>query len=254
MKQFLRFISLIPLWLIPLALNAQICTPDPFLGPGLSPASFDTACVGEFFDEPMTFLALDTFGVSPALDSTVITGVLDLPAGLSWECDRQAFNCVYLQISQDTLFKGCFNVFGTPTQTTGPGHTIRLATATYFYVSGFPVEILDTMDIPLQVVSGGNCQTSIQPKSSRIREVTLAPHPLDPTSTLSFYLFRQDEVSIQFWSTSGRKASSLFHGPLAAGDHVFNLDPVPPGLHVLEIRTGADRFVTRILKVGIATK
>jgi hypothetical protein len=87
--------------------------------PGAYPSSLTDGCVGSAYDETTTLVfPLDTvipsFGTIP-LDSAVITGVNNLPAGTTAETFCGGFTCLALPGGPTTSAKSCIKITGTPT-------------------------------------------------------------------------------------------------------------------------------------------
>ena len=137
----LKKILLIPIaiFLIQLSVFGQACQPDPiYTTKGVHPDSatgFDTAYVGIAYTQLVTIIVpKDTTPAFPPIpltwDSTVLTSVSGLPAGLSYACWNNSSNPNRCSWKGNT--KGCAIITGTPT-TAG---TYSLLFKTDNYVAG----------------------------------------------------------------------------------------------------------------------
>ena len=77
-----------------------------------------------------------------------------------------------------------------------------------------------------------------------------APNPLTASTTISFQLAEQTEVSLDIYDASGRIVRSLVQGQLAAGPHNFEWDAtrpsgdkVPSGVYYYRIQAGTEKDV-----------
>jgi len=68
------------------------------------------------------------------------------------------------------------------------------------------------------------------------------PNPAHKAVTVSFILQRPAWVKLTVWDVNGRKTTSLYHGEISSGKHLFQWYPVVPGIYFVEMQTGTMRI------------
>jgi hypothetical protein len=176
MKKTLLFFSLFSLISVRVLL-AQ-CTPDVSQTvPGFSPDSLPPACVGEAYDQTVTLVfANDTTISTPLGNVTIdflsyrITGITNLPPGITYACDDDS--CEWL-ITQSQINRGCVRFSGTPT--TASNDTMFVSVLANLNTTLVPPTTIP-VPTPFTVKAAGQCATS----SSRLLNASLVkiyPNP-----------------------------------------------------------------------------
>jgi hypothetical protein len=142
-------------------LQAQ-CTPDVTQTiPGFSPDSLPPACVGEMYDQTVTLVfANDTTISTPLGNVTIdflsyrITGITNLPPGITYACDDDS--CEWL-ITQSQINRGCVRFSGTPT--TASNDTMFVSVLANLNTTLVPPTTIP-VPTPFTVKAAGQCATS----------------------------------------------------------------------------------------------
>lgn len=160
MKKKILVLALLSLLFSPVV-QAQ-CTPDATqTTPGFSPDSLPPACVGELYDQTVTLVfANDTTISTPLGNVTIdflsyrITGITNLPPGITYSCDDDS--CEWL-ITQSQVNRGCVRFYGTPTTPSNDTMIVSvLATLNTTLVPPTTVPVPN----PFTVKAAGQCATS----------------------------------------------------------------------------------------------
>ncbi|MBL7812073.1 MAG: T9SS type A sorting domain-containing protein [Bacteroidetes bacterium] len=124
--------------------NAQICTPDTSLKtPGYKPAALDRQQEGVAFEQIISVLSVrDTFRmvgtvkIPVKVDSIKVTGVVGLPAGVSYQCLHP--RCIFVW---DTV--RCIRIYGTVAQ--AGVYPLKIAALGYAKLGSTPITQGDTI-------------------------------------------------------------------------------------------------------------
>lgn len=182
MKKSLLIFALFCIAFAPLA-QAQ-CTPDVSqTTPGFSPDSLPPACVGELYNQTVTLVfANDTVISTPLGNVTIdflsyrITGIQNLPPGITYSCDDDS--CEWL-ITQSQVNRGCVRFYGTPTTPSNDTMIVSvLATLNTTLVPPTTVPVPN----PFTVKAAGQCATS---SNSLIELQSLKVYPNPGSKNLS---------------------------------------------------------------------
>jgi hypothetical protein len=192
MKKLL-LLSMILLGIMTTRVQAQ-CTIDTApTTPGLYPDSLEWACVGEVYDQTITLVFANdtTVSIPPLPPLSVnfltykITGIQNLPAGLSYACDNS--NCEWT-ITQNQVNRGCVRFTGTPTAVFSGDLIVTVeAVVDNPLVPATPVDV----PTPFTVQSAADCIHTAQQKLSMDANMKLYPNP----GTEGF-TFRADNISL----------------------------------------------------------
>ena len=94
--------------------------------------------------------------------------------------------------------------------------------------------------------------TSIVPESTVLAEEDkLFPNPTSGESSLSFYVSKNQLVSVRIFSTNGLLVKTLTAQPYAEGRHTLTIAAqiVPPGLYVMEIDKGGTKTLLKLVQL-----
>lgn len=180
------------------------CTPDPVpTVPGFYPDTFMYGCVGIPYSQVTTVLFQNDTSVGPLtipFESYKITGVSNLPAGLTYQCDQS--NCDWT-IVQNQVNNGCVIISGTPTTPTVPGNdTVTVDIEATLFSIPLPQPAQIKFYLPVFPANSTNCwPTSIT--EDVISKIMVYPNP----SSGLFY-FKSfggiKEISLEWFNESGR--------------------------------------------------
>jgi len=164
-----------------------------------------------------------------------------------------ASDSTYLEIHHSLLCSG--------TYLTGPGVIYRLRflcrdvdtdttlrllrgspTETRFFANGLFVTPLRTTDVQIRIGAGD--VTATPPDAPRL-ELSAAPNPFNPRTTLRFELVSSASVDLRIYDLAGRHVRRLASGLHAAGEHRVLWDgcdrrgrEVPSGVYLVRLRAG----------------
>ena len=82
--------------------------------------------------------------------------------------------------------------------------------------------------------------TEAQPVPTELSLSSAYPNPFNPTTTLSFALPIESEVSLSIYNLQGRLVSTLISGNMNAGYHsvIWNADNHPSGMYFVKMVAG----------------
>ena len=216
---------------------AQICTPDPGItAAGIYPNPLPDGCVGDPYNEKVDFaFPADTVygGFTVPFDSFVVNTVLNVPAGLMWECNA-APSCTYYG-APPALTTGCVVISGTPTAATLPTDSVEVLGSAWITVFGFPVEIEDTIRIGLLIE---NC-TGINEALKAKLDLNVYPNPVNASSVIDFNLVETADVKVDLVDLYGREVAAIVDEKNAFGPHKVDLydrtNGLAPGVYFVRV-------------------
>lgn len=233
------------------SVNAQ-CVPDANVGLGIHPVIPDTGCVGQAYDDTVTFVfPADTLygGFTVPFDSFVVGTILNIPPGMDFECDQNHPICTYIT-NPPNLTRGCVHMFGTPTASNTAADSVIVVGSAWITVFGFPVEISDSIKISLRIFEASDPYCGGVSVDQRLTEkhldVRIFPNPLENTSVLKFQLDHAENVNITLSDVYGRSVRELANGPMNAGPKEYSLQSEGLGAGIYFIRmTVGETMLTR---------
>lgn len=181
-------------------LTAQICNPDPIYqdsSAGVYPLPFhpesnpdggitESACINKPYEFVLTVKidsTLNVNGTDYAIDSLIVTDVINMPNGFSYECSTA--NCTFVKNSFE-----CATLFGTATADNAPGdYSIEIQGTVFTNFNGFPFELELSFPNPIfadgeYVITlneeGGECSsTNVNDLSQQVLNLQNIPNPFD---------------------------------------------------------------------------
>jgi hypothetical protein len=74
------------------------------------------------------------------------------------------------------------------------------------------------------------------------------PNPFNPSTTLSFELAQDAEVTLSIWNMIGQKVATLVDGMVEAGthQHTWNASNMPSGMYIARLEVGGDVFTRKM--------
>ena len=232
----------------------------------LSPAPWDTttkqynlkdACIGQAYNQSVTFNVPTTFQSIPITNVTVATtgAVLNLPVGLTYACDPP--NCVF---NAKTL--GCIVVYGKPTSTapTLPDTLdlkIKVNVLTTL-IPGVPLPV----EFPGQVAPGNNYYLILKPagatcftvsafeQNPQIAGMKNTPNPFNGQTIIEVEALESDDFRFEVYDLLGRHLHA--HSVrLESGYNQITFDAgnLPEGTYVYSLSNGLGRASKRMVVV-----
>lgn len=146
------------------------CIPDTNLtATGIYPSPLPDGCVGQPYSQVVQFVfPVDTTvsGFTVPFDSFQITGVANLPAGISYVCDNAP--CKFIPASFGQPARGCALVSGTPTMATIPINTMDISVTAWFTVFGTPQSFNEVFNLDFDVYDSPTAGFSFNATSNTV--------------------------------------------------------------------------------------
>ena len=238
------------------AFGQAACTPDGSItSPGIYPDPLPDGCVGSAYSEKVDFVfpsdtTVDVPIIGPVtvpFDSFVVSAVLNIPAGLSYECDM-APSCTYIT-SPPALTRGCVQISGTPTAATLPTDSVEVIGEAWVTIVGTPQSFVDTLRIGLLIE---NC-TSTDDALRALLDLNVYPNPVNASSVVEFNLVEAADAKVSVVDLYGREVSSLLDVTNKIGRYQINLNEhtenMAPGVYFVKVSLngGAHIFTEKVI-------
>lgn len=226
------------------------CTPDlQYNAPGIFPSdTLPDLTVGVQYNEVVHFIFppdTNLGGFVLEFDSFVVSSVSNVPAGVTWDCDQTANNCVYLTTSGQ-LTRGCVAIDGMATGTTAnfPQYDSIIVVGDGWVTVPFVGAQKATDNIPVyfRVVAGG---TSVESELVQNLNLAVAPNPASVTASITYNISEVADVEVSIVNVMGQHVRTLRNEKGEYGGYRidFEVDDLPAGIYYVRVDLNNGEYV-----------
>ncbi|MBC6607058.1 S8 family serine peptidase [Hymenobacter sp. BT188] len=165
-----------------------------------------------------------------------------IPAGLegyvSVALELNLINAYY------TVKQGPFDLQPTIQATFKPAQNVTRAEFAVIATRTFPQYNAQT-----QPTAAASTSAATATKGTVAQETVAYPNPFSGTTTINYYVAEEGPVSVEVFSTMGRKVQTLVSGSEAAGNHQVKFDAgnLSRGTYLYKVKTGANVTTKRLV-------
>ncbi len=221
-------------------LSVAQCTPDQNMGYGFSPMSLTDGMVGVSYSQVILFkIPVDTTvgGYSGTISSGSFNSILDLPAGLSYTCNKSPGACTYTGGEA-----GCITVSGVPTQVYDKSMTLKLTVSGILHGPGQLETPLSNMPLEPTVAFKVVASNGLSVVKAPFFAVSQREDNLVVLNAAS------GKLSVEIYDMLGREVKSAVFQSFKGESSSMNISTLEKGIYFVNLQLNGKQETIKISK------